>query len=216
MIRRFITLAAGLATAGALALGAAGTASAAVHAPGGSFTAVTARTVLHNRPDSGGAGNDWATFPELDRTLTVTFVSSAPAADCGGAAGCMEFTASLADTGSWVTIAGQLAPNQGPGHAGQVIKRAIVGDLTHGAGGFGPFFSASVPSAALVPASVSGSTDPSSMWPALAFPGPVFGLSESTFDYEYSPLPSARVPGQGWSDSTAGDGQLPVDGQITG
>ena len=205
------TIAAAAAALAALAIPA--TASAAT--AGGPGVAVTAKTVLTNRPDGGGGGT-WAVFSRLVRNLTITEVGPAPATDCAGASGCTEYTAAIADSGTWTAIRGALAPNQGPGHAGQVIRSAVTGNLTAGSGGsWGPFYSASRPSAQLVPVTVDGTADPSSSWPALAFAGPVYGLNESAFSYGYHPLPFEQLA-QLWTDTSDGFGQRDADGQITG
>lgn len=225
MIKRLITAA---ATAGALALGSAGAASAAIHpiaAPGGSFTAASFTVYFGNHHDSGGNG-DWGIYPQVGNasgladTVTITFVASVAPSFCGNPSGpCGQYTAVSEASGDLFTIPGDFAPNQGPGHAGQKIKSAIDVQLMAGSNITDTqFYSAGVPSSSLNGTTFLGDSQSFGDVPALAFSSPLTGFrAHETYSFAYAPRPSARVPGQGWIDSSSnGDGQLPADGQITG
>jgi hypothetical protein len=190
-----------------------------------------AQTVLTGRPDSGGNGN-WA-VDTFDRKSSVTFQHTAPAADCGLVSGpCYSFTAALSDSGIFTSLRGEFAPNQGAPFTGEKITGDLTGSL-RGYGDFTTFYANAMPSARNVPHVVSGSNDPSYLWPQLYFPhwATVTGLNEATWDYSYTGKVFHRyVAGHGihrhvitvvttqhWNDGWNNDGgQLPADGQITG
>ena len=170
---------------------------------------VTAVTFVTDRPDGGNGTPDpyWA-----DDTLT-RMILIVPA---GGRPGCWAFTALLSDTGTFTTIRGAQAPNQGPGYAGDVIKSRVTGFMT----GWADFtFTASnLPDGARVPALENdhgnGPADDTSTWFKLAFPvhttfgGP--GIGNWAWGY-------ITVAGQQWADTLDnGYGDLAGDGQITG
>jgi hypothetical protein len=207
MIRKLIPL----ALAAGLALAAAGPASAAVpHVTG--VPSVTTTYVTAD-PDSGNGGT-WAT-DGFTRALAVTPLGTAPAASCGGVSPCYAYSAVISDKGGFTTIPGALAPNQAPGwYAGQLVTAAASGSLT-GDGSYGTFYAASLPDPALVPASITGSPD-SAAFPSRMFATPVFGLSETAFEYFYA-VTTGPGHGQKWADTSAnGDGNVRGDGQVTG
>lgn len=173
---------------------------------------VTAVTHLSYRGDSGGGGNDWAN-DFFTRTAKVTFRGVAPLSDCGsGATTCYAYTASLSDKGRFQTISGQLAPNQGA-YPGSTVLSAAWGHM-HGYGLFTTFYESALPNKHLVPRHVTGSTDPSYLWPGLFFPvgSYIMGLNENDWGYYY------KAPhDQTWADTSYnGGGQVSSDGNITG
>jgi len=211
-----------LAAAGAVAASAA----LAVPAHAAGFTGPcspgtgkqSAVTALTNRPDSGGGGT-WALDGKtprtpLTRTLSVTLISHA--------AGVWDWQAAVCDGGSFTAIPGALAPNQGPGHAGDVIAApAASGSVTGTA--FYQFSTDQPLSAARnlgVPASEDGApvtpAQTTPLWFEQAFPaGTTFtgpGLLD-TWSWTYTE--GTFVP-RSWTDSAAdGDGQTPAAEQIT-
>lgn len=153
-------------------------------------TGVVAVTHVTSRPDSGGNG-DWAN-DSFTRTLTIKKLGSTDAANCGtgNTAPCFAFTATLSDGGfgaRFTTIPGAYTPNQGVSPGSHLPNHSLTGRMS-GTGQFGTFYSTSQPDASLVPHFSAGSANPSSTWPALAFPATATleSLSENTFDYNYS------------------------------
>lgn len=182
-----------------------------------------ATTTLTNRPDSGGGGNDWAAdgprdaanpTGKMDRALYVTLVSHAGTV--------WEWTGQVCDSGTFRTIAGQLAPNQGPGHAGQTIRAQVTGMVT---GVANYQFSTDQPLSTAANLGVvksedgapaPGSDETTSLWfeqafpPGTTFSGPGIGAWSWTYKAGlFSP--------QSWTDASSNnDGQDPGAGQITG
>lgn len=205
------------------------TAANASLAPGPHSHSLTAITWMANRDDSGGNGN-WAK-DNFARDLTITPEGSAPLTDCGtSATSCYAFTASLKDAGSFRTIRGAYTPNQGT-DPGSHIHGQVIGQM-NGYGDFATFYATSQPNMRLVPHINNGDSNPSYLWPELAFPGGTSftGLNESPWGYYYSarvlklapPNPwhiRFKVEHQKWADTsaTANDGgQGATAGNITG
>ena len=222
-----IALAAATLAAAAITMAGAGAASAAVHPAllGGSFTAAQFTVGFGNHHDNGGNG-PWGIYPEvggvagLSDTVTITFVGNAAPAQCGNISGpCFEFAAVSQGSGDLFTIPGDFAPNQGPGHTGQKILRAIDVQLMPGSNITDTgFYSTGFPDSHLNGHTFLGDGQSFGNVPALAFGTPLTGFrSQESYIFTYSPRVSAHVPFQGWTDSSSnGDGQLPGDGQITG
>jgi hypothetical protein len=195
-------------TAGAMALPAASAAPRPLNHP-----AVSALTVMVNRPDSGGNGN-WANDDFL-REAEVGTQTVVAASNCGvSATTCYRISgARLTDAfGTFKTISGAFTPNQGAPFTGDHITGIVSGPMS-GTGEFGTFFATALPTTTGVPAVNIGANHPSNTWPELFFPaGTTFtGLSESTFSYTY------RGDGEQWVDSSSdSSGQIPSAGNITG
>jgi hypothetical protein len=170
---------------------------------------VQAVTTIQDRPDSGNGGY-WA-GDSFARVLVITRT--------GGTAGHWTFTATLSDFGTFTTIPGAPAPNQGGPYAGDVIRSAVTGFM----GGSADFaFTAStLPVAGDVPRTENdhGLTpaDSTSTWYELAFPaGTVFG-GPGLGSWSWSYAAFTRGGLQHWTDAwDNGFGDLPGDGQITG
>jgi hypothetical protein len=221
-------------TAGAVGVlaGAGATAASAATAPAARGT-ITAVTQISHRYDGGGAGN-WA-VDKLSRTLQIQYLGKST--DPAYAKTPYMYTATISDSGTFVNLPGQLAPNQGGSHAGQVMKpNQVTGTMT-GSGQFGLFYASAKDAKGLVPRALTSfalNANPayrSSTWPELAFPaGTVFAnVSEGGYGYDYN-VPAVKVvkivhgkkvivtlKAQDWQDTAwNGDGQAPRDGQITG
>ena len=190
---------------------------------------LTAATWMVNRDDSGGNGN-WAK-DYFVRDLTITPQGPVVKTDCGtGATTCYAFTASLKDGGTFRTIPGAYAPNQGTDHGGH-IHGTVTGEM-NGYGDFATFYATSQPDMRLVPHVNNGDVNPSSTWPELAFPGGTTftSLNENPWGYYYSaqvrvPAPPNpwhlrfRTEHQQWADTSAAandGGQGATAGNITG
>jgi hypothetical protein len=193
-----------------LAVAASVPASAATHYP----NSQTATTKLTNRLDSGGGGN-WA-VDTIARTVTVTNHGPVAPLNCGLLSGtCYRYTASLKDTGTFVTIEGAPRPNQGAPDA----VNPIIGNhhgTVKGSGTFASFYANYLPHSGKVPTKVNGNGDSTSLWPELFFPGSTTfaGLDTSlqTWGWNYATI--SKTP-QHWADTSANvDGQLPADGDI--
>jgi hypothetical protein len=211
--RTILTAGASTAVLGAMALPASA-------APKPHLRSVTATTLLENRGDSGGSGQDWAT-DKLIRSLHVT--------QTGGKAGAFTFTAAVSDSGSFTTIAGAATPNQGAPFTGKVIAHVVSGTFKGGA--TYTFTASRLPRENLVPTQESGtpSSGPrtTSLWYEQAFPaGTTFGGPGIDNDWGWAytgPSCNIHVPGgvvsvhEAWADTAVnGDGQLPADGNIDG
>jgi hypothetical protein len=212
-----------LAGAAALALTAAG-AGAAIAAPDAHSPvkqygqpAMTAVTSLTGRPDSGNGGT-WAT-DTLTRTLTLTLAGT----EGTGPSEVWEYDATVSDTGSFLTIAGALTPNQSGIYAGLTIGAEADGAME---GGADYSFTASAPASAAanlgVPASESGAPSgdqTTSLWYEQAFPaGTTFGgAGIGDWSWTYSVSADVHLDGlyRVWTDSSAnGYGDEPGDGNI--
>jgi hypothetical protein len=229
-------------TAGAIGVlaGAGATAASAATTPAvrGEITAVTH---ISHRYDGGGAGN-WA-VDKFSRTLHIQYLgkSSNPAY----AKTPYMYTATISDSGTFVNLPDQLAPNQGGRYLGEVMKpNQVAGSMT-GSGQFSLFYASAKDAKGLVPRTLNSfalNANPayaSPAWPQLAFPaGTTFsGVNEVGFGYYYH-VPALTVThvtykwvhgkkvavkhvrvlkAQNWADTAwNGAGQAPRDGQILG
>src|SRR5580698_9037183 len=106
-----------------LALGA-GAASAHTLPPGA--PAYTASTQLTDRPDSGNGSPDpyWAD-DTLTRDLTITLTGHTGS----GANEIYDYSATLADAGTFTTIKGALTPNQDAAYLGDTINSRVTGKM---------------------------------------------------------------------------------------
>lgn len=203
------------ATAAAAFVGALGLAVPAASAS--VSPSVTARTQLSNRGDSGGNG-DWAT-DAMTRTLVIT--------QTGRAGNTRTFSATVTDTGRFVTIRGAFTPNQGGADAGLKIAGQPSGTFT-GKASY-TFTANASPQASLVPRAESGtpSSGPktTSLWYEQAFPaGTSFGgTGITTWAWNYTALAVTAERGgfeicsQNWSDAVNNNsGQSRTAGNITG
>jgi hypothetical protein len=127
MIRKLKALAGAAAASAAILAPVA--ASASVHpvhrnAP----VPVSATTTLSNRPDSGAQGNNWA-LDNFKRKATVVRVAEVAVSNCPGSdtGHCYLWDGSISDSGTFTTIAGQLAPRTG------TLDRQITGKFAGGA-----------------------------------------------------------------------------------
>jgi hypothetical protein len=166
----------------------------------------SAVTALSDRPDSGGNGN-WA-VDHLHRTLVITRTGSG------------TYDAILTDTGTFRTIPGAYAPDQGGSDLGTHVTSSRYGlSQVTGQARFS-FTATSTPDLRLVPRHVSGSQFSTSTWYELAFPqGTVFGgTGITTWSWHYQLICIfSPHPFQNWTDAwDNGDGQLPPDGNILG
>ena len=202
----------------------AATAASATLAPSLQSRPLTALTWMINRDDSGGNGN-WAK-DFFVRTLTITPEGTAALTDCGTeATSCYAFTASLKDEGTFSTIPGAYTPNQGTDPGGHIQRPA--GGQMNGYGDFATFYATAQPDMRLVPRINNGDTNPSYLWPELAFPGGTTftGLNENPWGYFYSAKVLEATPAgqryitEQWADTSAAandDGQGATAGNITG
>ncbi len=206
-----------IATLAAAILATAGTGAAyAATAP----SPYTAATHITHRADSGGGGT-WA-YDDFTRTIYLTDEGPAAASNCGGNLPCEAFSYTLKDganggaQGGFTTINGALAPNQGPGHTGDVITASSFGSFSGQQAGRFWTDALTSPAGRNVPSSVSGNGTSSTDWPRLEWPAltpaaDFFGLGATTFSYRYQ----TTIAHQVWVDATGSDGQAPPDGQIT-
>lgn len=204
MLKKILLGAVAPLAAAALAVGVQwGSASAAP-------TTETAVTHVYNDPDSGGGGV-WAT-DAFNRTLTVTENASQPTP------GVLYYTATVSDTGTFVTHAGADTPNQSV--AGEKISHTVTGTFTGGMS-----YTLSAPSGdvlgAVLPANLNDNNVApvapynTSDWPAQAFaaPGSV-SVADGNWGWTYT-----SKFGETWTDSNApgnNDGDAVADGNITG
>lgn len=89
---------------------------------------VTATTSLTNRPDSGFAGNNWAT-DKLTRVAKAHLVAEVDVSNCPGTdtGHCYLWDGSITDTGTATTIAGQTAPGTVGGTEDQSLGVQVTG-----------------------------------------------------------------------------------------
>lgn len=136
---------------------------------------IYASSSLTNRPDSGGGGDTWA-LDTMTRQSSVTRLSDG------------SYEASIVDDGGFVTVFGNLTPNQGL-HPGKTLGDDSLG---HIAGHWGFTFNASTaPAASRMPAKVNGvGTVSSGNWYKLFFaPATTFGgaaISSGPLDWSWS------------------------------
>lgn len=187
----------------------AGLASGTAHAAPSSVTAVTH---IFGDPDSGNGGT-WAT-DAFDRTVHV----SVAADQTGLPSGDVRYTASVSDSGTFVTHAGADTPNQVI--AGQKIAHDVDGTFSGSAD-----YVITAPSPADVltdgnfPADLNaGNTalsgpQSTSLWPEQAF-SHTAGVTVTLGNWSWT---YATPAGESWTDSsTNGDGNVIADGNITG
>lgn len=126
------------------------------------IVSVTAMTSLTNRPDSGLHGT-WA-LDNLVRQFSITRASAVPAANCGPTATkCWFYTGSLADSGTFASVAGADSPQ-----AGTPITGTVTGSVT-GAAKLEFYATSDAPDPALVDATVSGAAHPTAQWAKMFF-----------------------------------------------
>jgi hypothetical protein len=157
--------------------------------------------------------------------------------------GAYTYTAALTDAGTFTTIKGEQAPNQGGSYAGDVIKSKVTGPM-EGYAAFS-FTASTLPVAAFnagVPLTENDHgavpSDSTSTWFELAFPsGTTFGgagIGNWSWTYRATvvtvtsqkvclsrgfcwTVPAVHVQHQQWTDGSGnGYGDLAGDGQITG
>lgn len=200
-------------------------AAASAQAAPGSATAVT---TLKNVPDNGhGTPSEWA-VDTMQRTVTVTRGSQAPAADCELSSGtCWSYSAKLTDLGTFVTKPGAGTPNQAcAGCAGEQVKTPAQSGYLTGTYSITFYASSGSPRPSLVPRmhddhGVAASAPfTSTSWPQLFFPaGTHFSaMNGGAYSWTYL-LVKFSFPFlmQQWVDSsTNNDGNAPGDGNITG
>lgn len=213
-MKRMITLTVAAAAAAAAVLPAAASAATAP-AP------VRALTFLTHRGDSGGNGN-WATDTGF-RYEVIT--DHGP--DSNVALG-HDYTATVRDTGSFVTISRAFTPNQSGVFAGMKITGAAVGSWSGGAAY--SFTATKAPVQGLTPAfesgTPSGGPQTTSLWFEQAFPaGTSFtGGISNTWSWSYTGPACFTVSGhrvkvtrQSWTDAASNNGgQTAGAGEITG
>jgi hypothetical protein len=195
-------------------LGLAVPAASAAPAP----PSVTATTHLTNRADSGGNG-DWAT-DTMTRKLVIT--------QTGRTGNVRDFTATVTDTGSFITTYRAYTPNQGGADLGRRIDAWLTGSLA-GKAAYA-FTATAAPAAGLVPAAESGTPasgpKTTSLWYEQAFPaGTIFGgAGIGTWGWNYTAASVGILFGGGftlctehWSDASVNNGgQTANSGDITG
>jgi len=169
---------------------------------------VTASTSVSNRDDSGNHGN-WATDTFV-RTASITRHEAAGVSDCGGGAtSCYYYTGSVTDSGSFVTDTGANSPN-----AGVKISGTVDGTMTGGSK-IEFYASSNTPSAALVPATLSGDSPSTTAWVEQFFPGGTVFSAPSLLNWSWNYQAPATC--EQWVDAyNNSDGSLPADGDITG
>lgn len=229
MMRR-LAITAALAAAAITAAAGAASARAFPLGPGHSSpVTATATTRITNDPDNGhGTPSNWAT-DTITRTVTVTKGTQVAAAGCGpGAGACYSYTASLSDSGTFVTKPGAGTPNQScAGCAGLLIKAPAVSGTIQGT--YTVTFDASYPvaDASLVARTHDDGGAPaagvftSTNWGQQFFPaGTHFGNvvgGAYTWTYQVMTFRFPYFSVQRWADSSSNsDGDSPGAGNITG
>jgi hypothetical protein len=181
---------------------------------------LTTHTLLINRPDSGGGGNNWAKDNML-RTLVITQTAH------NTTTGVYSFTATLTDEGTFTTVAG-LTPNQGGPYAGKRELHVVTGRVN----GYGTYaFTATrLPVAGDMPTTSNTATpagdETTGKWYMQAFPhSTVFdannpGIQHWIWTYTYNQTAKVGATmvnlAEYWVDSEAGGGQRLADGNIDG
>lgn len=175
--------------------------------PGASY----ATSKLVYRPDSGGGGDSWA----LD---TITRMSSA-LYEGDSAAGVHQYAGAVADTGTFVTVAGNLTPNQGGADKGLTLGDDSTGTMS---GVTAYSFTSSTFVTAAPPASAQGvepigTSDWYKLWFAAGttFAGPG-ELNSGPLDWTWSyHLTDNCGKAESWTDADPTAGQGISDGNIT-
>jgi hypothetical protein len=194
--------------------------------PGPAVLTVTAVTTIANRDDQGNGGA-WAK-DTLTRTATVTRHTAVPSVDCGsGATQCWFFTATISDSGSFMTDSGAETPNQdctepnGVSCSGLTISGAVSGSFS--GGGTQEFYAdTQVPNASLVPTSVSGDSPTAATWYQQFFPaGTTFELTSNpnapwtAWSWTYSAPKTCETWTNAYNNGD-GNGTYAADGNIAG
>jgi hypothetical protein len=184
----------------------------------------TATSQISDHPDSGAAGDNWAD-DYITRTATIKLVGTETTrSDCGaGATHCYAYTGTLSDKGTFVTIKGNLAPNQSGSYAGSKELAAVRGTM-NGGGQVTFYASSDQPSASRVARSVDNhgvsatGDETTTDWVEQFFPaGTTFGSGPDLTGWSWSYATSSLHPVQHWTDAASnGDGNEPQDGNITG
>lgn len=169
---------------------------------------VSASTSVSGRDDSGNNGN-WAT-DAMVRDITVTRHSAVAVANCGGGVTeCWYYTAQLTDSGTFQTDPGAKSPN-----AGVTISGTVDGTFTGGSA-IEFYASSGTPSAATVPATLTGDSPSTTDWVEQLFPSGTAFSTPSLLDWSWSY--SAPATCENWVDAYSnGDGGQAGDGDITG
>lgn len=205
---RKAVVATGVTLTAGLFAGLASTAHAAVP------TSATASTIVQNRPDSGNGGT-WG-YDSFKRTLTVTLAATQKPADT--AAGLVDYTATVSDSGYFNTVGGAGTPNQFvPGT--KILHNGVKGSMSGGIS-----YTVTAPSADTLTGTVPGnendnfSTTGSGFvstgnWPKLAFETATGVTVTENSDWSWTYKTGCET----WVDSAAnGDGNTSNDGNITG
>lgn len=232
-IRTIITTAAAPAALAAILLGTAGqAANAAVLTSAHQAKPVEAITKIVARPDSGGAGT-WAfdglsAKAPMTRTADVFYLGKST--DPALATTPYMYWGQLKDVGTFRNLPGQLAPNQGGKHAGQLMRLGQVSGPMAGTAQFGLFYASAKAHNGLAPTFLKGTVNasyPTSSWLVNLFPaGTTFsGMALTTWDWQYHAVPKVKVVNghkvtvytQNWDDGSYNlGGQTPRAGQIVG
>lgn len=163
---------------------------------------VMAVSSLVDRPDSGLHGN-WA-LDNITRTVSITRQKAAKASNCGGTATkCWFYTGSIADNGSFATVAGGKSPEAGADIAG------TVNGTVAGASQIEFYASSDAPNPALVDATVTGSVHPTGEWVKMFFPAGTVTSATDLLDWSWT----YNAPGtcEKWVNAKAGN-----TGDVTG
>ena len=198
------------ATAAGAATATPADTNAAITTAGPTGLSATVHSTLVNRPDGGGAGDTWA-LDNMHRTMTLTLI--------GQDGSQYKYVATIHDTGTFTTVTGALAPNQGGKYAGTAEQASKTGVMS-GYADFS-FDASSLPSLGVANLGVLTTVQPdqgdTATWYEQAFPsgtsftGP--GIGNWGWDY--------HLGSQHWADTYANnDGQATAaapsaDGNIT-
>lgn len=163
---------------------------------------VMAVSSLVDRPDSGLHGG-WA-LDNLTRTVSITRQKAAKASNCGGTATkCWFYTGSIADNGSFATVAGGKSPEAGADIAG------TVNGTVAGASQIEFYASSDAPNPALVDATVTGSAHPTGEWVKMFFPAGTVTSATDLLDWSWTY--NAPATCEKWVNAKAGN-----TGDVTG
>lgn len=163
---------------------------------------VMAVSSLVDRPDSGLHG-DWAK-DNLTRTVSITRQKAAKSSNCGGGATkCWFYTGSIADNGSFATVAAGKSPQAGVDIAG------TVNGTVAGASQIEFYASSDAPDPALVDATVTGAAHPTSEWVKMFFVAGTVVTPTDLLDWSWT----YNAPGtcEKWVNAKAGN-----TGDVTG
>lgn len=162
------------------AKGATGARGPAGPAGAAATVSVSASTQVTDRSDSGNAGT-WAK-DAFTRTVTITRDHAAPASSCGASSGtCWFYVGTIADAGTFKTVASAKSPQ-----AGADIAGIVAGSLSGGS--HVEFYASSnSPSSIGVPSSAAGNGVATSDWVAQFFPSSaaVAGVSLTDWSWTY-------------------------------